>query len=136
LLANYVTAILRNKDRHSVHCFCDILTEAGDDEDATWKHKNISENVVIPWVQEACRQDMERIQEADTIVLILPAGASSHMEAGYAKGLGKKLYVLVDETISAAIPKAEVMYCMADRIVPFSLNGSSEFRDFVNKLLA
>jgi hypothetical protein len=28
------------------------------------------------------------------VVLILPSGKSSHLEAGYAKGCGKKLYII------------------------------------------
>ena len=33
--------------------------------------------------------DMEGIQNSETLILLLPAGKSAHLEAGYAYGLGK-----------------------------------------------
>lgn len=38
--------------------------------------------------------DLEGLKEADTVVLLLPAGTSAHIEAGIAFGMGKKLVLI------------------------------------------
>jgi hypothetical protein len=52
------------------------------------------------------RVDMEGLKNADTFVLLLPAGKAAHMEAGVAYGLGKKL-ILVGE-----VESPETLYLM------------------------
>lgn len=63
--------------------------------------------------QKAFAEDKKWIDWADAVLLILPAGKSSHLEAGYAVGCGKKLIIWNDE-----FPKGEfdVMYGFADLI--------------------
>ncbi len=60
--------------------------------------------------QRTFREDKKWIDWADAVVLLLPAGRSAHLEAGYAKGTGKLLIILGD------FPKGEfdVMYGFAD----------------------
>ena len=55
-------------------------------------------------------EHFEAMQDADTCILLLPCGRSSHCEAGYMKGLGKR--VLVYDTNKEAQP--ELMYRMFD----------------------
>jgi hypothetical protein len=55
--------------------------------------------------------DMQALEACDTVVLVLPCGRSAHLEAGWAKGAGKR--VVID--IPAVEP--ELMYCMADAVV-------------------
>lgn len=50
--------------------------------------------------------DMNGLKNADTVVMLLPAGLAAHMEAGVAYGLGKKL-ILIGEP-----EKAETLYLM------------------------
>ncbi len=50
--------------------------------------------------------DMDGLKNADTVVMLLPAGLAAHMEAGVAYGLGKKL-ILIGEP-----EKAETLYLM------------------------
>lgn len=52
--------------------------------------------------------DMNALNECDALVLVLPCGRSAHLEAGYATGLGKPVYVLQYETPV----KLELMYKM------------------------
>lgn len=61
--------------------------------------------------QKAFQEDKNWLDWADVCLLILPAGKSSHLEAGYAKGCGKKLIIYQDE-----FPKGsfDVMYGFAD----------------------
>ena len=56
--------------------------------------------------------DMDGLKNADTVVMLLPAGLAAHMEAGVAYGLGKKL-VLIGQP-----EKAETLYLMFDERYP------------------
>ena len=60
--------------------------------------------------QKAFAEDKKWLDWADTCILMLPSGRSAHLEAGYAKGCGKKLYIVGD------FPPGEfdVMYGVAD----------------------
>lgn len=44
-------------------------------------------------------QDMSHLQAASTVVLILPAGNSAHLELGYAVGQGKSTAILLDDPV-------------------------------------
>lgn len=46
-----------------------------------------------PRVREAFYKDKSGIDWSDAVLLLLPAGRSAHLEAGYAVGQGKQLYV-------------------------------------------
>jgi len=63
--------------------------------------------------QKAFEEDKRWLDWADICILILPAGKSSHLEAGYAKGCGKKLLIWQD-----SFPEGDfdVMYGFADLI--------------------
>ncbi len=50
--------------------------------------------------------DMEGLKNADTIVMLLPAGKAAHMEAGVAYGLNKKM-IMVGE-----VENPETLYLM------------------------
>lgn len=56
--------------------------------------------------------DMDGLKNADTIVMLLPAGKAAHMEAGVAYGLGKKM-VMVGE-----IENPETLYLMFEESYP------------------
>ena len=45
----------------------------------------------------AFKSDLKGMREADVCMLILPCGKSSHLEAGYMRGLGKYLYIYMPE---------------------------------------
>lgn len=61
-------------------------------------------------VQRAFREDKSWLDWADTVVMLMPCGKSSHLEAGYAVGQGKRLFIY------GFFPKGEfdVMYGFAD----------------------
>ena len=40
------------------------------------------------------QQDLEGLKNAKTVILLLPAGTSAHIEAGIAYGLGKRLILI------------------------------------------
>ena len=61
----------------------------------------------------AFRSDHQGMLESDVCVLILPSGKSSHIEAGFMKGMGKKLVIFMPEK-----DMPELTYSIADAIVP------------------
>ena len=66
-----------------------------------------------PRTQRAFREDKKWLDWADTVVMLMPCGRSSHLEGGYAKGQGKRLYLY------GQFPKGEfdVMYGLADGLI-------------------
>jgi hypothetical protein len=64
-----------------------------------------------PLAQVGFAQDKLALQMADVTVLVLPCGRSSHLELGYAAGLGQRTAVLMLEPC-----EAELMYLLVDRI--------------------
>lgn len=63
--------------------------------------------------RQAFAADKAGLDWADTCVLLLPAGRSSHLEAGYAVGQGKDLFIL---DLEAALGECDVMYGFARAI--------------------
>ena len=60
-------------------------------------------------VQDAFHNDRGGIDWCDVLVMLLPCGNSAHLEAGYAKGTGKRVYFLLEQT-----QKPDLMYLFAD----------------------
>ncbi len=110
-----IAAYLREKG-HEVDCFADTSTgryvfhyseiESFEDLDAiNFLYDRRS--------QKAFNEDKKWIDWSDCVLLVLPAGKSAHLEAGYAVGKGKHL-IIYQQTF----PKGEfdVMYGFADMI--------------------
>lgn len=73
----------------------------------------------------AFKSDKAGIDWADTIILLLPSGRSSHLEAGYAVGCGKTLYIYGDLPIG----EFDAMYGFAKQCF-----GSGEIEQLVKTL--
>ena len=106
---------LRSQE-HEVDCFCDDSQGR-----FIFKWTEIAEEVnkfnAIDFLkdgrtQRAFHEDKKWLNWADICILILPSGKSAHLEAGYAVGQGKKLYIIGE------FPKGEfdVMYGFADKL--------------------
>jgi hypothetical protein len=85
---------------HSVDCFCDpsngrISFNWSEIPDITTSLTDLDARDMMkhPMVIDAFNEDKKMIEWSDICILILPSGNSSHLEAGYAKGLGKYLYI-------------------------------------------
>ena len=63
-----------------------------------------------PMPCRAYASDHAGMEWADVCVLVLPSGKSSHMEAGWMKGKGKPVYVLLAED------RPELSYKLFDKI--------------------
>lgn len=56
--------------------------------------------------------DKRNLERADTVVLVLPAGRSGHLELGWSLGRGKRGFILLD----ADPDRYDVMYGFADGV--------------------
>lgn len=56
--------------------------------------------------------DLDGLKSADNLIMVLPAGKSSHIEAGIAYGLGKKCYAI------GSYEKTDSLYLIFDKIFP------------------
>ena len=83
--------------------------------DTGWENWNTEEYFKQLYTNQLCwnafRSDMKGMRNADICLLILPCGRSSHIEAGYMKGLGKTLWIYMPER-----EKPELTYRIADGI--------------------
>lgn len=119
----YIAARYRNKENvlalarairergKTAYCFVESaasLKHVGgllDDGEASMRQFEERENWwEDPGVREVFETDYAAIRAAHTFILLLPAGKSSHIEAGLAFGLGKRC-ILVGEQ-----PTAESLY--------------------------
>lgn len=65
-----------------------------------------------PRAKKAFKEDKKWLDWCDCCVLLLPAGESSHLEAGYVKGQGKKLVIFALRGFQPG--EFDVMYGFAD----------------------
>lgn len=71
-----------------------------------------------PRAVEGFEADMDALRSARAVVLLNPSGASAHLEAGWAAGAGKPLYVLTEPE-----QRPDLMYRMATLVTadPFEI---------------
>jgi len=75
---------------------------AGPNADDCWqeycknKGMNFKEALADHGAQHVYQFDRTYLTRADTVVLVLPAGKSGHLELGWALGQGKKGYILLN----------------------------------------
>lgn len=84
-----LTRRLREKGK-AVYCF--VEDRDGNPQEYLPSYKT------LPLTHEKVRADFEEdvraLRESDALILLLPAGASSHIEAGLAYGLGKRCILI------------------------------------------
>lgn len=110
-----VVAALRAQD-HEVYDFkCPPGVERGfswadvDPNWQKWTNEQYVQGLGTDKASEGFRRDMKALREADAVVLVLPAGKSSHLELGWAAGANKHTVILLPE----GGQEAELMYGMA-----------------------
>jgi hypothetical protein len=77
----------------------------------SWTPTQYRDALQHPLAQVGFAQDKLALQMADVTVLVLPCGRSSHLELGYAKGMGQRTAVLMLEPA-----EAELMYLLCERV--------------------
>lgn len=126
-LVKYIKGELQ-ANGHDVDAFCDPA--AGRfvfSFDKLPKVEEMNAQTVLqePIVQRAFAEDKKWLDWADTVLLILPAGKSAHLEAGYAAGAGKRLIIYQGKF---PVGEFDVMYGFADLVSSFL----SEIIEFLN----
>jgi len=86
-------------------------SDLGIDRPEDWSPEQCIEFLRHPRVEEGFHQDFDHMVWADACVLVLPAGRSANLEAGWFVGAGKPLIVLKDWG------NPDLMYKMATRVV-------------------
>ncbi len=115
----YEVAEMLREEEFEVDCFADSSqgryvfhwSEMLDSPDKSKSELNAVTFLDDKRSQRAFREDKKWLDWCDVCVMVLPAGNSSHLEAGYARGSGKKLIIYAEK-----FPKGEfdVMYGFAD----------------------
>lgn len=78
-----------------------------------WNMKEYREALRNDYAQFGFNRDFDAMKAADICVLLLPCGRSAHLEAGWMKGAGKKVFAFIypQERI-----EPELMYGLIDGI--------------------
>jgi hypothetical protein len=80
--------------------------------------------------------DRSNILASDTVIMVLPAGKSGHLELGLAIGAGKRTHILLDKDYD----RWDVMYAMANEVhdsfeyLRLSLKATSLVNEFVDQI--
>lgn len=78
-----------------------------------WTEEEHIAALTHPAAERGFKQDMDAMREADTFVLVLPAGRSACLELGWAVGQGKKTVILMEQDM-----RPDLMMKMVDHMVP------------------
>lgn len=73
----------------------------------TWTPEQFIEYLDHPIAENGFQTDWQAMIHSDACVLVMPCGRSAHLEAGYFKGAGKRLVILLSDG------EPELMYAMA-----------------------
>ena len=76
-----------------------------------WSSEELIDGLEHPLASKGFKSDMDALDWAEAVVMVMPCGRSSHLELGYAVGQGKKTVVLLTRS------EPELMYKMADYLV-------------------
>jgi len=118
----YIASKFRNKDNvnelisklrekgYSCYNWADVPANPNNPEASAEEQMKVFENerdfFNDEYTQEVFKNDLEGLKGANNVILLLPAGKSSHMEIGIAYGLGKKC-ILIGEA-----EKPDTLYLM------------------------
>ena len=76
-----------------------------------WSSDKFIDELGHPLASKGFATDMEWLDWADAVVMVMPCGSSSHLELGYAVGKNKRTIILLSQS------EPELMYKMADYLV-------------------
>lgn len=92
---------------------CGFSWSAIDPDWMRWTTEQYVEALSHPLAEHGYALDMDAMEWADTFVLLLPCGRSAHLEAEWAAGSGRELYI-----VHLDGQEPELMAKMATAIVP------------------
>ena len=76
-----------------------------------WSSDKFIDGLEHPLASKGFATEMEGLDWADAVVMVMPCGSSSHLELGYAVGKKKRTIILLSQS------EPELMYKMADYVV-------------------
>ena len=82
-----------------------------DPEWLNWSPDNYIKALSHPIAESGFKSDLDAMEKADICILVLPCGRSAHTEAGWMKGVGKRVYIYVPEP-----SEPELMYKIYDGV--------------------
>lgn len=121
-----VVRLLRSAG-HSVYDFKDPANDKGAfrwsdlgiERPEDWSPEECIRFLGHPRAEEGFRQDFDAMRGAEVCVLVLPAGRSANLEAGWFVGAGRPLVVLKDwGTPDLMYKMASAVVARPDQIVP------------------
>lgn len=121
-----VVKLLR-EDGHEVYDFKDSEGFNWSEIDESWKDWN--PQTYIERLEHSCARrgfarDMHALIDCDVCVYVMPCGVSASLEAGWAAGAGKRLFVYVSE-----LREPDLMVKMAERVT----GSLDEIRSIIGK---
>ena len=78
-----------------------------------WTTKEYREALDHGYAKFGFNRDFDAMKDADACVLVLPCGRSAHLEAGWMRGAGKKVFAYIPPECSI---EPELMYGLLDGI--------------------
>lgn len=84
-----------------------------DEKWENWNMEEYREALHGEYAKFGFNRDFEAMKSADICVLCLPCGRSAHLEAGWIKGAGKKVFAFIPEGVRI---EPELMYGLLDGI--------------------
>ncbi len=72
-------------------------------------------------IAKIAESEIQALRDADVVILLLPAGDSSHMEAGIGYGMGKRMVLI------GPVVKPEIIYLLFNHVY---IDVSSFLKDF------
>lgn len=109
-----VCHLVRELEKRGKTCynFCEMPADPSNpdgDPEAQMKVFESARNFLAnPYFRKIFERDLHGLKQAETVILLLPAGLSAHTEIGIAYGLGKKC-ILIGKP-----PKPETLYLLFD----------------------
>lgn len=91
-----LTSQLRQKNK-SVYCFVEEYDDSQTPEEYMQKFESIPNWRDDASVKAMFEKDMNALKNSETLILLLPAGKSAHIEAGAAYGMEKKCIVIGEQ---------------------------------------
>lgn len=91
----------------------------GPDTDDYWqayereRGRNFAEALEGAHAKDVFEFDLDHLKRADTVVMVLPAGKSAHMEIGWAVGQGKQTFILMP----GEPERYDIMYRFVNHVV-------------------
>ena len=146
----YIIGSLRNPEVPKVAEFCrqfpgiDVFDDwyaAGPTADDSWKEYEVARGRDYQQAldghvaKHVFAFDKKHLDEADAVLMVLPAGKSGHLEFGYAIGQGKLGWILLQDNYATDADRWDVMYQFATKVVSCEEELSWELKDWTKGLI-